>query len=94
MAKKFKYVGKKRGKKMKGEIEAEGLVQARSKLRTEGIRDVKLTEIKPKKKSSFDIQITWGPSVPSPEGNRYFHQENGDDDPLRSADCRCHDPCW
>ena len=69
MAKKFKYVGKKRGKKMKGEIEAEGLVQARSKLRTEGIRDVKLTEIKPKKKSSFDIQITWGPfgSIPQKE---------------------------
>ena len=53
--KKFKYVGKKRGKKMKGEIEADGLVQARSKLRTEGIRDVKLTAIKEKKKAALAI---------------------------------------
>ncbi len=67
--KKFKYVGKKRGKKMKGEIEAEGLVQARSKLRTDGIRDVKLTVIKEKKKGAGDIQITWGPfgSIPQKE---------------------------
>ena len=67
--KKFKYVGKKRGKKMKGEIEAEGLVQARSKLRTDGIRDVKLTAIKEKKKGAGDIQITWGPfgNIPQKE---------------------------
>ena len=68
--KKFKYVGKKRGKKMKGEIEADGLVQARSKLRTEGIRDVKLTAIKEKKSGGAgDIQITWGPfgSIPQKE---------------------------
>ena len=58
--KKFKYSGKKRGKKMKGEIEADGLVQARSKLRMEGIRDVKLTAIKEKSKGG-NIQITWGP---------------------------------
>lgn len=69
--KKFKYVGKKRGKKMKGEIEAEGLVQARSKLRTDGIRDVKLTAIKEKKKGAGDIQITWGPfgNIPQKEIN-------------------------
>jgi type IV pilus assembly protein PilC len=68
--KKFKYVGKKRGKKMIGEVEADGLVQARSKLRTDGIRDVKLTAIKEKKKGGAgSIQITWGPfgSIPQKE---------------------------
>lgn len=59
---KFKYSGKKRGKKVSGEIEAISLVQARSKLRSDGIRDTKVKILKEKKKGGAgDIQITWGP---------------------------------
>ena len=67
--KKFKYKGKKKGKKVKGEIEVPGLVQAKKALREDGIRDVVLREIKPKQKSSLDIEITWGPfgSIPTKE---------------------------
>ena len=67
--KKFKYKGKKKGKKVKGEIEVPGLVQAKKALREDGIRDVVLKEIKPKQKSSLDIEITWGPfgSIPTKE---------------------------
>ena len=68
MEKKFLYKGKKRNKKIKGEVQATGLIQARAKLRKEGIREIKLKEIKDKK-SSFDIQLTWGPfgSIPRKE---------------------------
>ena len=67
--KKFKYKGKKKGKRVKGEIEVPGLVQAKKALREDGIRDVVLKEIKPKQKSSLDIEITWGPfgSIPTKE---------------------------
>lgn len=67
--KKFSYKGKQRGKKVKGEIEIETIVQAKQQLRSEGIREVVLKEIKPKKKSSLDVEITWGPfgSIPPKE---------------------------
>ena len=67
--KKFSYKGKQRGKKVKGEIEIETIVQAKQQLRSDGIREVVLKEIKPKKKSSLDIEITWGPfgSIPPKE---------------------------
>ena len=59
--KKFKYKGRKKGKKVKGELEAENLLQAKAKLREDGVREVTISEIKPKQKSSLDIDITWGP---------------------------------
>ena len=67
--KKFTYKGKHKGKKVKGEIEVAGLVQAKKQLREDGIRDVVIKEIKPKQKSALDIEITWGPfgSIPSKE---------------------------
>ena len=67
--KKFKYKGKQRGKKVKGELEIEGIVQAKQKLRADGIREIVISEIKPKKKSAMDIEITWGPfgSIPPKE---------------------------
>ena len=67
--KKFTYKGKKKGKKVKGEIEVAGLVQAKKQLREDGLRDVVIKEIKPKQKSSLDIEITWGPfgSIPTKE---------------------------
>ena len=61
LQKKFTYKGKKKGKKVKGEIEVAGLMQAKKALREEGIRDITLKEIKPKQKSALDIEITWGP---------------------------------
>ena len=45
--KKFTYKGKKKGKKVKGEIEVAGLVQAKKQLREDGIREVVIKEIKP-----------------------------------------------
>ena len=67
--KKFTYKGKKKGKKVKGEIEVSGLVQAKKQLREDGIRDVVIKEIKPKQKSALDIDITWGPfgAIPAKE---------------------------
>ena len=67
--KKFTYKGKKKGKKVKGEIEVAGLVQAKKQLREEGLRDVVIKEIKPKQKSALDIELTWGPfgSIPTKE---------------------------
>ena len=67
--KKFTYKGKKKGKKVKGEIEVAGLVQAKKQLREDGLRDVVIKEIKPKQKSALDIEITWGPfgSIPTKE---------------------------
>ena len=59
--KKFTYKGKKKGKKVKGEIEVAGLVQAKKQLREDGIREVTIKEVKPKQKSALDIEITWGP---------------------------------
>ena len=57
---KFTYKAKKRGRRMKGQIEAESPTHARGLLRKDGARDVRLSELKPKKKSSFDLQIKWG----------------------------------
>ena len=67
--KKFTYKGKKKGKRVKGELEVAGLVQAKKQLREDGIRDVVIKEVKPKQKSSLDIEITWGPfgSIPTKE---------------------------
>ena len=67
--KKFKYKAKLKGKKQKGEVDAETLVLAKQKLRANGYRDVVLTEIKPKKKTGLNAEITWGPfgSIPSKE---------------------------
>ena len=69
LQKKFTYKGKKKGKKVKGEIEVAGLMQAKKALREEGIRDITLKEIKPKQKSALDIEITWGPfgAIPAKE---------------------------
>ena len=47
--KKFKYKAKLKGKKVKGEVEAETLMLAKQQLRKDGHRDVVLNEIKPKK---------------------------------------------
>lgn len=57
---KFIYKGKKRGRRLKGQIEAETPTHARAALRRDGIRDVRLSELKTKKKRSFDMQIKWG----------------------------------
>jgi len=67
--KKFTYKGKKKGKKVKGEIEVAGLVQAKKQLREDGIREVVIKEIKPKQKSALDIELTWGPfgAIPAKE---------------------------
>ena len=67
--KKFKYKAKLKGKKQKGEIDAETLVVAKQKLRADGYRDVVLTEIKPKKTGGLNAEITWGPfgSIPAKE---------------------------
>ncbi|MDB3891923.1 type II secretion system F family protein [Alphaproteobacteria bacterium] len=67
--KKFTYKGKQRGKKVKGELEIGSIVSAKQKLRSDGIREITIKEIKPKKKSALDIQITWGPfgSIPPKE---------------------------
>ena len=59
--KKFKYKARLKGKKQKGEINAETIMVAKQKLRTDGYREVVLTEIKPKKKSALNAEITWGP---------------------------------
>ena len=67
--KKFTYKAKQRNKKVKGEIEGENAMQIRQKLRGDGMREIELKEIKPKKKSSLNIDITWGPfgSIPAKE---------------------------
>jgi len=67
--KKFKYKAKLKGKKVKGEVEAETLMLAKQQLRKDGHRDVVLNEIKPKKKSGLNAEITWGPfgSIPQKE---------------------------
>ena len=67
--KKFTYKAKQRHKKVKGEIEGENAMQIRQKLRGDGMREIELKEIKPKKKSSLNIDITWGPfgSIPAKE---------------------------
>jgi type IV pilus assembly protein PilC len=57
----FQYRGVKRGRRMKGRIEAEHPGDARKKLRGNGLRDLRIKEIKPKKPSSLAINITWGP---------------------------------
>ena len=66
---KFKYKGRLKGKRVKGELEIEGLVQAKKKLREDGLREVVLKEIKPKQKGAMDIEITWGPfgAIPAKE---------------------------
>ena len=67
--KKFKYKARLKGKKQKGEIDAENIMLAKQKLRSDGFREVVLTEVKPKKKSALDVEITWGPfgSIPAKE---------------------------
>ena len=67
--KKFSYQGRRKGKKVKGEIEAGNIVQAKQQLRGERIRDLHLKEVKPKKKSAFNAELTWGPfgAIPSKE---------------------------
>ena len=59
--KKFKYKAKLKGKKKKGEIEAESLVIAKQKMRQDGFREVVLTEVKVKPKTGLNAEITWGP---------------------------------
>ena len=58
--KKFKYKAKLKGKKQKGEVDAETIVLAKQQLRADGYRDVVLTEIKPKKKTGLNAEITLG----------------------------------
>ena len=65
----FAYAGIRGGKKVKGKIEATSLVKARSALRQQRVRVKSIKELKEKKKSALDIEITWGPfgSIPSKE---------------------------
>jgi type IV pilus assembly protein PilC len=67
--KKLSYQGRRKGKKVKGEIEAGNIVQAKQQLRGERIRDLHLKEVKPKKKSALNAELTWGPfgAIPSKE---------------------------
>jgi type IV pilus assembly protein PilC len=67
--KKFTYKAKLRGKKKKGEIEAETLMAAKRKMRHDGFREVTLTEVRKKPKSGLNADITWGPfgSIPAKE---------------------------
>lgn len=57
----YAYAGIQRGKKIKGKVEATSLAKARASLRQQRIRINKIKEIKEKKKSALDIEITWGP---------------------------------
>lgn len=65
----YAYAGIQRGKKIKGQVEATSLAKARTALRQQRIRINKIKEIKEKKKSALDIQITWGPfgDIPAKE---------------------------
>ncbi len=67
--KKFKYKTRVKGKRQKGEIDAESILAAKQKLRSDGHREIVLNEIKPKKKSALNAEITWGPfgSIPQKE---------------------------
>ena len=67
--KKFKYKARVKGKRQKGEIDAESILAAKQKLRSDGHREIVLNEIKPKKKSALNAEITWGPfgSIPQKE---------------------------
>ena len=67
--KKFKYKAKLKGKKKKGEIEADTLLLAKQKMRQDGYREVVLTPIKVKPKGGLNADITWGPfgSIPAKE---------------------------
>ena len=56
--KKFKYKAKLKGKKKKGEIEADSLLLAKQKMRQDGYREVVLTPIKVKPKSGLNADIT------------------------------------
>ena len=65
----YAYAGIRGGKKVKGKIEATSLARARSALRQQRVRVKNIKEVKEKKKSALDIEITWGPfgSIPSKE---------------------------
>ena len=65
----YAYAGIQRGKKIKGKVEATSLAKARASLRQQRIRINKIKEIREKKKSALDIQITWGPfgNIPAKE---------------------------
>jgi type IV pilus assembly protein PilC len=67
--KKFKYQARARGKKKKGEIEAPNATAAKNRLRGDGFRNIVLAEIKQKKKTGINAEITWGPfgSIPQKE---------------------------
>ena len=69
--KKFKYKTRVKGKRQKGEIDAESILAAKQKLRSDGHREIVLNEIKPKKKSALNAEITWGPfgSIPQKESS-------------------------
>lgn len=63
----YAYAGIRGGKKVKGKIEATSLARARSALRQQRVRVKNIKEVKEKKKSALDIEITWGPfgSIPA-----------------------------
>ncbi len=65
----FAYAGVRGGKKVKGKIEATSLAKARSALRQQRVRIKNIKELKEKKKSALDIELTWGPfgSIPAKE---------------------------
>ena len=65
----FAYAGVRGGKKVKGKIEATSLAKARSALRQQRVRVKNIKELKEKKKSALDIELTWGPfgSIPAKE---------------------------
>ena len=81
--KKFKYKARLKGKKQKGEIDAETIMLAKQK-RADGYREVVLTEIKPKKKPQRRDHM--GAVRLHPGKNPDLHKENLDNDAGRPAD--------
>ena len=67
--KSFNYKGIHKKKKVKGKIEAASIIETKRMLREKGIRDLAIKELKPKKKSALDVELTWGPfgSIPAKE---------------------------
>ena len=65
----YVYAGLQGKKKVRGQIEANSMARARSALRQQRIKVKKIKQVKDKKPSALDIQITWGPfgSIPSKE---------------------------
>jgi len=57
----YRFKARRRGVAQQGVIDAESLIQAKKKLRQDGLRDIKLKAIKPKSSGTASGDITWGP---------------------------------